>query len=119
MERTKLEWERIGELTEEATKMPGWIVPGLMLAGTATVLGAESKVGKSWLSIDLALAVASGGEWLGRKVAQRPVLYVAAEGGLTWPDRMRTLASARGVNPEDVEFAVVRSRAAICTSLGM
>lgn len=55
-----------------------WAVPGLLPAGLSFLVAAP-KMGKSWMALDLCLAVASGGEWLGRKVNQGPTLYLDLE----------------------------------------
>lgn len=57
-------------------------VPGIIPEGLSLLAGAP-KVGKSWLVLDCAIAVASGGVALGRvPITQaRPVLYLALEDG--------------------------------------
>lgn len=55
-----------------------WAVPGLLPAGFALLVAAP-KIGKSWMALDLCLAVASGGEWLGHKVNRGAALYLALE----------------------------------------
>ncbi len=58
---------------------PRWAVPGLLAEGVSLLAG-PPKVGKSWLSLGLAVAVASGGKALGRiDVTAGPVLYLALE----------------------------------------
>jgi hypothetical protein len=58
---------------------PRWAVPGLICEGI-TLLAGPPKVGKSWLSLGLGVAVASGGLALGSiRVHQGPVLYLALE----------------------------------------
>lgn len=58
---------------------PKWAVPGLFPEGLSLFAG-PPKVGKSWLALDLAVAVASGGRALGSiDVAQGSVLYLALE----------------------------------------
>jgi hypothetical protein len=57
-----------------------WIVPELIANKGLTVLLGGSKIGKSWLSLQLAYAVASGGYALGKiPVEQRNVLYIDLE----------------------------------------
>lgn len=69
---------------------PRWAVPGLICEGV-TLLTGPPKVGKSWLSLGLAVAVASGGEAMGKvRVQQGPVLYLALE------DTARRLKSRLG-----------------------
>lgn len=55
-----------------------WIVKDRIPEGV-TLLAGKPKVGKSWLSLDLGDAVASGGTFLGRGVRQGAVLYLALE----------------------------------------
>lgn len=56
-----------------------WIVDGYIAEGV-TVLAGKPKLGKSWLALDIALAVARGGYVLGdRKCSQGAVLYAALE----------------------------------------
>jgi hypothetical protein len=58
-----------------------WAVEGLIPEG-ATILAGKPKMGKSWLALNVALAVASGGIALGRvRVEQGEVLYLALEDG--------------------------------------
>ena len=56
-----------------------YIVPGLLPEGLSLLVGAP-KTGKSWLALDLCLAVAHGGRALDSiDVPPRPVLYLALE----------------------------------------
>jgi len=58
---------------------PRWAVPGLVAEGINLFAG-PPKVGKSWLSLGLAVAVATGGKALGRiDVEEGPCLYLALE----------------------------------------
>lgn len=57
---------------------PTWAVPELLPTGLA-VLAGRPKLGKSWLALQIALSVASGGHALGYDVEQGRVLYLALE----------------------------------------
>lgn len=57
-----------------------WLVDGLVPSPGFVALYGPPKSGKSFLAIDLALSVATGRPWLGRKVRKGPVLYVVGEG---------------------------------------
>jgi len=56
-----------------------WIVPGLIPTGVTLLVGAP-KVGKSWLLLDIGVAVSTGGYVLGKtQVDPGTVLYLALE----------------------------------------
>lgn len=56
-----------------------FVVPGYLVEG-CTILAGRPKLGKSWLMLDIGLAVASGGQTLGSvQCDEGDVLYVALE----------------------------------------
>lgn len=70
-----------------------YLVKGLIDRGAASVLYGAPNTGKTFLALDLALHVAAGAEWHGRKVPDGErhagsVLYVAAEGGFGITNRI-------------------------------
>ena len=81
-----------------------WIVPDFLTEG-CTILAGRPKLGKSWLALDWAVAVARGGASLDRKCTQGDALYAALEDnarrmqsrlrkvttGGEWPERLRLL----------------------------
>ena len=82
-----------------------WVVPGLLPEGV-TLLAGKPKLGKSWLALGVAVAVASGGVALGTRPVERgEVLYLALE------DNRRTLQKRLGKVldggpvPEGLQFA--------------
>ena len=83
---------------------PIWAVPGLLPVGL-TILAGKPKLGKSWMSLQIAQAVAAGGVALGKRVERGLVLYLALEdspGRLK--DRMRQQNWPTGLS---VDFMVV------------
>lgn len=57
---------------------PTWVIPGLLPAGKVDLAG-RPKLGKSWLALQIAVAVSSGGMVFDHRVEQAPVLYLALE----------------------------------------
>jgi hypothetical protein len=55
------------------------LVEGVLRRGHKMLLAGPSKAGKSYALIQLALAIAEGREWLGRRCARGRVLYVNLE----------------------------------------
>ena len=57
---------------------PVYVIRDLLPVGLAILAGAP-KLGKSWLALQIAFAIASGGIALGERVEAGPVLYLALE----------------------------------------
>lgn len=66
---------------QDALKQPEapWTVSGVL--GGLGLLWGEAGVGKSFVACGMAASVATGRHWLGHKVAEGPVVYIAGEGG--------------------------------------
>lgn len=93
---------RTGAWLDAQTFPPlSWVVPGLVPEGM-TVMAGGPKIGKSWASLDLALATAAGGRALGSIAVgdPRPVLLLALEDGdRRLQDRCRHLLSGEPIPP--------------------
>lgn len=74
----KLETINAADLQNKEIAPINWIVNNLLTSGE-TLLTAASKIGKSWLALDLSLNVAKGEPFLGRKTQKTGVLYLALE----------------------------------------
>jgi RecA-family ATPase len=85
---------------------PVWAVHGILPVGL-TILAGAPKVGKSWLALQIAQAVASGGVVLGQQAQQGPVLYMALE---DTPQRLKGRMEMQGwIKGLDVEFIPIGS----------
>ena len=83
-------------------------VQGLLVEGALTVVYGDSHAGKTFWTTDLALHVAAGKPWNGRRVDQGGVVYCVLEGG----DGFRNRVSAwREANPDarSLPFAAIPS----------
>ena len=80
-----------------------WIVPDILPEGL-TLLAGKPKLGKSWLALDMALAVAGGGSVLGRECEHGPVLYLALEDNPRRLQRRLRLVAGPTSWPRDLEF---------------
>lgn len=58
---------------------PPQIIEGILHQGCKMILGGTSKSNKSWCLLDLALSVASGESWWGRRCVKQPVVYINFE----------------------------------------
>lgn len=82
--KAKAEILDLGLITDAALDIlelpePKWIVPGYLMEGLA-LLGGKPKMGKSWMALGLAYAVATGGKALNAiDVDRGDVLYLGLE----------------------------------------
>lgn len=82
---------------------PVWVVPELLPAGLAFLAG-RPKLGKSWLALQIALGVATGGRLFDRPIERGSVLYAALEDSpRRLQDRMRKLGWP-ATQPGEAEF---------------
>jgi hypothetical protein len=75
-----------------------YVVPGIVPEGM-TLLVAAPKIGKSWMSLGLAVELSNGGQAFGALPLERPrpVLYLALEDG-----KRRLQSRLRSLNPSEV-----------------
>lgn len=76
-----------------------YLVKGWLNRDSLSVIFGPSNVGKSFLGVDIAHHVSKGRSWGGRRVNAGRVVYVAAEGGATFGNRVAAL--------DDPEFFVL------------
>ena len=69
----------LGELRAEPDREVEWLVEGVLPADGLSLIVSAPKVGKSTLGRCLAVATATGGEWLGRSVKRGDVVHLALE----------------------------------------
>jgi hypothetical protein len=93
------------------------LVAGLLGSGQLGVLYGQPGCGKTFLALDIALHVAVGEEWLGRRVTPGCVVYLAAEAGrgidkrvYAWRARHHYMRGA-----EDVRFYAIQTQLDLCT----
>jgi len=67
------------QLVEAAPAPPPQIIEGVLHQGCKMILGGTSKSNKSWCLLDLAVSVASGEKWWGRRCTKMPVVYINFE----------------------------------------
>ena len=83
---------------------PEYIVPNILPVGL-TILAGAPKIGKSWLTLQIAHAVATGGHTFGTQVEQGLVLYLALEDNPTRLDqRMTRQGWPKTIDPSQVNF---------------
>lgn len=79
-----------------------YAIPGLIPEGASMIVSAP-KVGKSWMVLGIAQAIATGGSVFGSiPVAKRPVLYLALEDG--WKRLQKRRRKVGGIAPPGLTF---------------
>lgn len=87
-----------------------WLVEGLVADQAVGVIGGIPKTGKTWLGLDLAVAVAAGVPALGRFPVRRPgtvLLYAAEDPPETVRERVAGIAEAAGVDLERLPVGLI------------
>lgn len=108
---TKFGWKpmSLSELLKLEVSQPQWLVKSLFPSQGVAIIAGKPGIGKSWMSMDLAIAVARGEAWLGKfETCQSTVGYIDLESSPQMlRDRFRMLLNARGVNGDlGVSFLV-------------
>jgi hypothetical protein len=78
-ERKRQRWT-VADLLDTEFPEPRWAIPGLIPEGL-TLFGGRPKVGKSWLMLQAAISVGTGGVFFDKPVERGNVLFVALEDG--------------------------------------
>lgn len=86
-----------------------YLVKGVLDDGAMGVVYGPSNSGKTFAVLDLALSVASGRPWLGRRVQQGLVVYVVAEGARGFARRIAAYRQEVYRGAADLRFHVLRS----------
>lgn len=100
-------WEAV-EATDPPARAPS-LIEGVLRRGHVGIVSAKAKAGKSWAAIALAVAVATGGEWLGFPCGLGRVLFVDPEvDRRSLSNRFREVADAMGADRGRVERGCAR-----------
>ena len=85
-------------LTDRTLVAPQELVTGLLHGGTKGVLGGSSKAGKTWLSLDLAVSIATGTPFLKWPTTPGRVLFINFEIHRAFiKQRLQTITAKKGL----------------------
>jgi hypothetical protein len=88
----------------DAILQPTELVKGLLHSSTKGVLGGSSKAGKTWILLDMAVAVASGGTFLNYSTTRGKVLFMNFEiQEAFFKERLRAVMERRGIQTADIQ----------------
>lgn len=98
------------DLFADATAPACYLFAAIVASGTHFLLSAPPKAGKTWCALDAAVAVATGGVWLGLFPVcdPGPVIVISGEGAeRNLLRRIRAIAASHGVtDPENLPISV-------------
>ena len=98
---------RLSDIETPPPKPPE-LIRGILRRGHKMLIAGPSKAGKSFLLIELAIAIAEGRSWLGFPCVQGKVLYVNLEiDPASCIDRFITIYSKLGITPPHTENIVI------------
>lgn len=101
---------RASEVEPPASGESRWLVEDLWGAGAVGVIGGAPKCGKSWLALEMAVAVASGRPCLGRYAVSQPgpaLVFAAEDAPPSVRERLEHLAQARGTDFARLEVRLI------------
>jgi RecA-family ATPase len=82
-------------------KPPSWLIEGIIPEGGLTALYGNPGDGKSFIALDMALAIASGRPWQGHPTKKGYVVYISAEGGGGIGKRVGAWLTHAEIKPKD------------------
>jgi len=92
------------------TPAPDELIAGMLYEGGTLMMSGASKSMKTYTMIHAGLAVASGEDWMGKKTAKRPVIYLNLElQPFAMEKRVREIAAAMRIDCPDT-FHIVNLR---------
>lgn len=85
-----------------------WIIKGILpRSRDPSLLFGASGSGKSFLALDMALAIVRGEEWFGHRTKQTAVVYLAAEGGSGLGKRVKAYCDRRSLDIDELPIDVI------------
>jgi len=82
-----------------------WLIEGILPQPGLGVIYGEPGSGKTFVALSMALSIANGQNWLGRKVEKRNILYIAAEGVLGFKFRLQAFKERHRIDIDSVRFS--------------
>ncbi|MBH1541855.1 AAA family ATPase [Stenotrophomonas maltophilia] len=92
----------------ESLPPPKWLVPGVLTEGSLAAIYGAPESGKSFLAVDVSMAIAGGIDWHGRQVERGGVLYIAAEGAPGLGKRFRAWKADRCAQGRGFDLHLMR-----------
>ena len=101
---------RAAQIPDPSAEAHPWLVEPLWSAGAVGMIGGAPKTGKTWLALELAVAVGSGAPCLGRFAVGRPgtvLVFAAEDAPHHLKHRLQGLAAARGADFDALDVHLI------------
>lgn len=96
--------EGLGDVWENLPELSPCLIENVLRKGHKMLIAGPSKAGKSFLQIELCIAIAEGKKWLQWKCAQGRILYVNLElDRASCLHRFKDVYNAMGIQPENLQ----------------
>lgn len=91
----------LGDILANLPPLKDELISGVLRVGHKLLLSGPSKAGKSFMLMSLAIAIASGTEWLGHKCKQGKVFYINLElDGESFANRFEEIYRRSGIDKQ-------------------
>ena len=104
----------LGEIWDDMPLLKPELIEGILRQGHKMLLASSSKAGKTFLLIELAIAIAEGRRWLGFKCKQGRVLYLNMElDEASFDNRLKRVYEALDIerrHPENIDIVHLRGQ---------
>lgn len=84
-----------------------YMIKGVLPRATLGVLFGESGSGKSFITLDMCIAIALGQPWRGKRTKQGRVVYIVAEGAAGFRNRVIAYLKHYGIDPATVPLDIL------------
>lgn len=96
--------EGLGDVWENLPELSPCLIENVLRKGHKMLIAGPSKAGKSFLQIELCIAIAEGKKWLQWKCAQGRILYMNLElDRASCLHRFKDVYNAMGIQPENLQ----------------
>ncbi len=102
------EMQDMGWFLQHVPELPEELIKGVLRCGHKMLISGASKAGKSFLLLELCIALSEGREWLGFPCKKSKVLYINLEiDPASCINRIKNIYEALGITPEHPEDFVI------------
>ncbi|CAB5079589.1 Primase, C-terminal 2 [uncultured Caudovirales phage] len=88
---------------------PRYLIQDVLPKADLAIVYGDSGSGKSFVVTDLAMSIARGEAWRGKKVQKGRVVYIVAEGGGGYSLRLRAYAQHHELELEGLPFGIINA----------